>query len=143
MQMLLLCAQKLLSSKKVADAAERPAEEAEKQLAAEVEQTKASSEEVKAKETEQERVIAGLKAWTGALDSHIVSSFSQLFDKFHGKRFVLLWRESREGFRARDFHRRCDGNAKTLTLILDTRGNVFGGFMPLQCESRDKDKCGV
>jgi GTPase SAR1 family protein len=27
----------------------------------------------------------------------------------------LLWRGSRDGFRSRDFHRRCDGHANTLT----------------------------
>jgi hypothetical protein len=36
----------------------------------------------------------------------------------------------------RDFHSRCDGYASTLTVILDTRGNVFGGFTPVEWESR-------
>jgi hypothetical protein len=74
------------------------------------------------------------------LDSLIVSSFPPLFDGFRGKRFVLLWRGSRDGFRARDFHGQCDGHANTLTLILDKktfgRGNIFGGFTPLEWESR-------
>jgi hypothetical protein len=35
-----------------------------------------------------------------------------------------------------NFHGRCDGRANTLTLILDTGGNVFGGFTPLEWESR-------
>jgi hypothetical protein len=43
-------------------------------------------------------------------------------------RFSLLWRGSRDGFAARDFHRRCDGKSPTLTVIRDRRGNVFGGF---------------
>jgi hypothetical protein len=71
-------------------------------------------------------------------DSGVVSSFPSLFDDFCGKWFVLLWRGSRAGFRARDFHGRCDGHANTLTLILDTGGNVFGGFAPLQWESAFK-----
>jgi hypothetical protein len=69
-----------------------------------VKQLKACSEEVKAKETEQERAIATLKAWTGAFDSRIISSFPPLFDEFRGKRFLLLWRGSRDGFGARNFH---------------------------------------
>jgi hypothetical protein len=69
------------------------------------------------------------------LDSLIVSSFPPLFDEFRGKRFVLLWRGSSDGFGAEDFHGRCDGHANTLTLVLDTDGNVFGGYMPLQWES--------
>jgi hypothetical protein len=75
----------------------------------------------------------------GQLDSLIVSSLPPLFDEFREKRFVLLWRGSRDGFRARDFHGRCDGRANTLMLILDTDGNVFGGFTPLQWESREYD----
>jgi hypothetical protein len=31
--------------------------------------------------------------------------------------------------------RRCDGLASTVTLILDTCGNVFGDFTPLRWES--------
>jgi hypothetical protein len=70
------------------------------------------------------------------LDSQIVSDFPSIFDEFCRKHFVLLWRGSRDGFGARDFHQRCDGHANTLTLILDTDGNVFGGFTPLAWESR-------
>jgi hypothetical protein len=74
------------------------------------------------------------------LDSLIVSSFPPLFDEFRGKRFVLLWRGNRDGFGAQDFHGRCDGHANTLTLILDTGGNVFGGFTPLQWDSSNRYK---
>jgi hypothetical protein len=79
----------------------------------------------------------------GQLDSRIVPSLPPLFDEFRGKRVVLLWRGSRDGFGARDFHGRCDGHANTLTLILDTGGNIFGGFTPLQWESPPEDswKC--
>jgi hypothetical protein len=52
-----------------------------------------------------------------------------------GKRFSLLWRGSRDGFGARDFHVRCDGHAPTLSVILDTDGNVFGGFTPVAWDS--------
>jgi hypothetical protein len=40
----------------------------------------------------------------------------------------LLWRGSRDGFRAADFHRCCDGPGYTLTLIRDINRNIFGGF---------------
>jgi hypothetical protein len=68
-------------------------------------------------------------------DSLIVSSLPPLLAEFRGKRFALLWRGSRDGFHARDFHGRCGGRANTLTLILDTDGNVFGGFTPLEWDS--------
>jgi hypothetical protein len=55
-----------------------------------------------------------------------------IFAGFHGKRLALLWRGSRDGFRAGDCHGRCDGHAPTLTLIQDTEGNIFGGFTPVK-----------
>jgi hypothetical protein len=72
----------------------------------------------------------------GWLDSLIVSDFPGIFAEFRGKRFSLLWRGSRDGFACGDFHSRCDGHPNTLTVILDTHGNVFGGFTPLEWESR-------
>jgi hypothetical protein len=68
-------------------------------------------------------------------DSGIISSFQGIFTEFRQKRFSLLWRGSRDGFGAFEFHRRCDGHANTLTVILDTKGNIFGGFTPVKWES--------
>jgi hypothetical protein len=70
-------------------------------------------------------------------DSRIVSDFPEIFAEFRGKRFSLLWRGGRDGFKAQEFHRRCDGRANTLTVILDTEGNIFGGFTPVEWESRE------
>jgi hypothetical protein len=50
---------------------------------------------------------------------------------------TLLWRGSRDGFGAAEFHRRCDGRANTLTVIVDIDGKVFGGLTPVEWESRD------
>jgi hypothetical protein len=58
-----------------------------------------------------------------------------IFAEFGGKRFTLLWRGSRDGFGARDFHGRCGGHAPPLTLTQDTEGNVFGGFTPVEWAS--------
>jgi hypothetical protein len=68
------------------------------------------------------------------LESLIFVEYPPLFDEFRAKRFKLLWRGSRDGFGAREFHRRCDGRANTLTLIEDTKGNVFGGFTAVEWE---------
>jgi hypothetical protein len=70
------------------------------------------------------------------LDSVIISDFPMIFDEFHGKRFSLLWRGGREGFPARDFHRRCNGHTNTLTVILDTDSNILGRFTQVEWESR-------
>jgi hypothetical protein len=40
----------------------------------------------------------------------------------------LLYRGSEDGFSAEAFHRCCDGQRGTLTVVRDTDGNVFGGF---------------
>jgi hypothetical protein len=76
------------------------------------------------------------------LNSQIISDFPSPFGQFWEKRSVLLWRGSRDGFDARDFHSRCDGHANTITHILDTNGNIFGGFTPVEWEScSGKYKC--
>jgi hypothetical protein len=46
-----------------------------------------------------------------------------------------LWCGSRDGFRAREFHRRYGGHGNTLTPIRDTEWNLFGGFAPIEWES--------
>jgi hypothetical protein len=70
------------------------------------------------------------------LDSRIISDFPEIFAEFRKKQFSLLWRDSRNGFTAKEFHGRCDGHGNTLTVIFDRKGNIFGGFTPLKWESR-------
>jgi hypothetical protein len=69
-------------------------------------------------------------------DLWIISHFPEIFAEFQKKRFLLLWRGSRDGFKVAVFHRRCDGHANTLTLILDTTGNIIGGFTLVKWESK-------
>ncbi len=40
----------------------------------------------------------------------------------------LLYRGSRDGFAAADFHRLCDGKGPTLTVVQTPEGCVFGGY---------------
>jgi hypothetical protein len=70
----------------------------------------------------------------------IVSGFPEFFAEFKEQEFISLWRGSRDGFGVRDFHSRCDGHANTLTVILDTDGNIFGGFTPVDWDSDSGDK---
>jgi hypothetical protein len=58
--------------------------------------------------------------------SLIVADFPALFAEFRRKHILLLWRGSRDGFRAWDFHGRWDGHAPPVTLIQDTERNIFG-----------------
>jgi hypothetical protein len=71
-------------------------------------------------------------------NSLVLEDFPAIFDDFKGQNFMLLWRGSRHGFEAKEFHRRCDGYPNTLTVIWDTGGNVFGGFTPVKWESSRK-----
>jgi hypothetical protein len=91
--------------------------------------------------------VRALKTCRGLMDSLIVSDFPSLFDEFRLKKWNLLWRGSRDGFDTGDFHSRCDGHANTVTLIEDVGGFVFGGFTPVEWESRvwnkthDRNNC--
>jgi hypothetical protein len=89
--------------------------------------------------------LVSLKNWKGVSDSLmlcppspnlIVAQFPPLFEGFRAKRLKLLWRGSRDGFRQKEFHPRCEGSANALMLILDTNGTIFGGFTSLEWESR-------
>jgi len=66
------------------------------------------------------------------MDSTIVSSAQEIsfisLISFENKSFSLLWRGSRDGFDAAAFHRLCDGEANTVTVIKNTNGFIFGGF---------------
>jgi hypothetical protein len=75
------------------------------------------------------------------LDSEIISEIPDIFSDFKGKTWQLLWRGSRDGFGAGDFHNRCDGHANTVTLIEtaasehDAGGFVLGGFATVEWDS--------
>jgi hypothetical protein len=71
-----------------------------------------------------------------SLDSLIISDFPAIFADFRTKKFSLLWRGSRDSFKSASFHGRCDGHSNTLIVILDTNGNIFGGFTPVEWDSR-------
>ncbi len=40
----------------------------------------------------------------------------------------LIYKASRDGFRAADFHRCCDNKGETISVIHTTRGYLFGGY---------------
>jgi hypothetical protein len=69
-------------------------------------------------------------------DSRIIKELPAIFAEFRGKQFQLLYQGFRDGFKPLDFHRHCDNHPNTLTLALDVEGNIFGGFTPVEWESR-------
>lgn len=44
------------------------------------------------------------------------------------QKWTLLYRGTQHGFKARDFHSRCDFKQETLTIVKTAGGHVFGGF---------------
>ncbi len=56
------------------------------------------------------------------------------------KKWQLLYKGSRDGFGAEDFHEKCDGIPNTFTLIQSTRGHIFGGFSSKAWQSNGKFK---
>jgi hypothetical protein len=56
-----------------------------------------------------------------------------------GKRMRLLFRSSRDCATAASFHRLCDGQGPTVTLIKCSGGYVFGGYAGVAWSSADRD----
>jgi hypothetical protein len=65
------------------------------------------------------------------LDSTIVSVTPTIFSVLRPKTFRLVYRGSRDGFRAIDFHNHCNGHQNTLTLISSMNDCILGGYTPL------------
>ena len=55
-------------------------------------------------------------------------------------KFTLLYRMSRDGENATDFHRNCDNKGATLTLAETTKGYQIGGYTTLDWESDNSGK---
>jgi len=50
----------------------------------------------------------------------------------------LLYKGSEDGFKAENFHQKCDGKGATLTLVSTADGYVFGGFTTRSFQSPEK-----
>ena len=44
------------------------------------------------------------------------------------QKLKILYRATKDGFSAANFHTKCDGQSNTLSIIKSTNGNIFGGF---------------
>ena len=58
----------------------------------------------------------------------------------NGRIWSLLYRGSRDGFEALNFHSCCDGLPNTLTIVKSTNGNVFGGYTIIPWDSSEYDQ---
>jgi hypothetical protein len=75
-----------------------------------------------------------------SIESTILSTKPTIFDEFEGNQLRLLSRGSRDGFGASDFHNKCDNKSNTVTIILTTKGFIFGGFSSLSWDSSNQWK---
>jgi hypothetical protein len=73
-------------------------------------------------------------------ESTIISIVPAPLTRFAGKSWILLYRGTRDGFVGSTFHAKCDGHSNTLTLILTTKGFIFGGFTSISWESKNEYK---
>jgi len=62
------------------------------------------------------------------MDSYLQSKMVDLCEFPEDQKWELKYRGTRDGLKAADFHSRCDGFARTLTVVKATSGNIFGGF---------------
>mmetsp|Transcript_52579 Transcript_52579/g.83738 ORF Transcript_52579/g.83738 Transcript_52579/m.83738 type:complete len:750 (-) Transcript_52579:96-2345(-) len=55
--------------------------------------------------------------------------FSKILPKkLKNKRFKLIFRASKDGFAASQFHAKCDNKGPTITIVQSTANHVFGGY---------------
>ena len=79
------------------------------------------------------------------IDSAILCSDQSKYDlvalcTLSRREFTLLYRASRDGFEASDFHARCDHKPSTLTLIKTADGYIFGGYTAAAWDSTGEHK---
>ena len=58
----------------------------------------------------------------------------------NNRTWSLLYRGSRHGFEASNFHLCCDGLPNTLTIVKSTYGNIFGGYTTIPWKSIEYDE---
>ena len=58
--------------------------------------------------------------------------FIQIILEWSGyKSMELIYRGTRNGSSAKDFHNKCDDKGPTITLFKNDKGNIFGGYAPI------------
>jgi hypothetical protein len=73
-------------------------------------------------------------------ESVIIKDFPMILKEFKRRTWQLLYRASRDGFKASNFHGKCDNQMNTLTFIETTKIFIFGGFTPIALDSTSGHK---
>ena len=85
-------------------------------------------EEVGSNQDQEERFPNGIIKNIIKDQEEIELVANRIAEKFPGSKFKLLYKGSRDGDSAADFHSRCNDAAKSLVIVEDNYGNRFGGF---------------
>jgi hypothetical protein len=67
--------------------------------------------------------------------SKILKSVLTILEAFRMMKWTLLYRGTSYGFSSSTFYNKCDGQPNTITIILTTKGFIFGNFTPLTWDS--------
>lgn len=67
-----------------------------------------------------------------------VSALSEWIQPYGKFKYTLLYRATRDGDLASDFHRCCDRKGKTVTVIQTCTDNVFGGYADVEWETMEE-----
>ena len=86
------------------------------------------------------------KVKTKDLDSNILNEtdkidlyLKKIYEWCGYNHMELIYRGSRDGSTAKDFHNKCDNQAPTLCLYKNSKGNIFGGFTTIPWSSTEGD----
>ena len=75
------------------------------------------------------------------LESGRAQEFSEEIYKWcECKKFELLFRGTRDGMTANEFHRKCDNQGPTITLIKNNKDHIFGGYASISWTSGNENK---
>jgi hypothetical protein len=84
---------------------------------------------------DEKRGASRYAVFDNCFQSAILTSFPPLLREFEFQKWTFLYRGTVDGFRATNFHSKCDGHANTVTVIQTTKGFIFSGFTPLAWDS--------
>ncbi|CDW80153.1 UNKNOWN [Stylonychia lemnae] len=97
------------------------------------EELKQQQEELKVNESEFKKKFRAL------VDSQVTYNLSQQASLLQLEGHCsLLYKGSKHGFRAQDFHSRCDNKGPTVSFILSNHGQVFGGYTSVPWQTPEK-----
>ena len=92
--------------------------------------------QIKELETKEKSIDSSILLESGRFEEF----YNEIYKWCECDKFELLFRGTRDGMTAKDFHRKCDNQGPTLTLIKNDKGHIFGGYASISWMSDEEDK---